>query len=246
MGGVVNGIALQGGLRPFCATFLVFLDYMRPAVRLASIMKLPVIYVYTHDSFYVGEDGPTHQPVEHCAILRATPNMLLLRPGDAQETASAWRMAMERSDGPTALALTRQGLEVYEKADVSWEQTLRKGAYVVRDCEGTPDVIVVATGSEVSLAVKAADQVAGRKIRIVSMMCRELFMSQDKSFRETILTPGVRVVVAEAGTGFGWEGIAGDPENILSVDRFGESGPAGKVAEHLGFTPENLAKVISR
>jgi transketolase len=246
MGGICNGIALHGGFRPFCATFLVFLDYMRPAVRLASLMKLPVIYIFTHDSFYVGEDGPTHQPIEQLAILRATPHMQLLRPGDAQETAEAWKMAIERTNGPTALALTRQGLTVYVKADTHWQKTVRKGAYIVQETDGPPDVVVAATGSEVTLALEASKRVKGRKVRVVSIMCRELFLSQDEAFQKSILPSGVPVVVAEAGTGFGWEGIAGKPAHILSVNRFGESGPAAKVAEHFGFTPENLAHIIEK
>lgn len=244
MGGISNGIALHGGLRPFCATFLVFLDYMRPAVRLASIMKLPVIFVFTHDSIYVGEDGPTHQPIEHVASLRSIPNMVVLRPGDAEETAAAWAMALERKDGPTALSLTRQGLEVYEKADKDWRHSCAKGAYIVQDTEGTPDVIVVATGSEVNLAIEAAALKAHKKVRIVSMLSKELFLKQDKSYRENILTPGVKVVVAEAGVSFGWSDIASTPEDILAIDRFGESGPAGEVAKHLGMTAENLAKLL--
>ena len=244
MGGIVNGMALHGGLRPFCATFLVFLDYMRPAVRLASIMKLPVIYIYTHDSIYVGEDGPTHQPIEHLASLRVIPNMRLLRPGDAEETAIAWAMAMERKDGPTAIALTRQKLEVYAKEDKDWKHSCAKGAYIVRDPEGTPELVVVATGSEVNLALKAAALKADKKIRVVSMLSQELFLSQDESFRNSILPPGVRVLAAEAGVSYGWTDIASSRDDILSIDRFGESGPAEKVAEHLGMTAENLAKML--
>jgi transketolase len=244
MGGIVNGMALHGGLRPFCATFLVFLDYMRPAVRLASIMKLPVIYVYTHDSIYVGEDGPTHQPIEHFASLRIIPNLRLLRPGDAEETALAWAMALERKDGPTALALTRQGLEVYAKADPDWKHSCGKGAYIVKDVEGTPEMVIVATGSEVNLALKAAALKADKKIRVVSMLSKELFLRQDEAYRTNILPPGVRVIVAEAGVSYGWADIATSPGDILSIDRFGESGPAEKVAEHLGMTAENLAKML--
>ncbi len=244
MGGITNGIALHGGLRPFCATFLVFLDYMRPAVRLASIMKLPVIYVYTHDSIYVGEDGPTHQPIEHLASLRCIPNIIVLRPGDAEETAIAWAMALERKDGPTVLALTRQGLEVYPKDDKDWKHSCAKGAYIVQDVEGKPDVVIVATGSEVTLALQAAAFKAHKKIRVVSMISKELFLAQESSYREKILPPGVKVVVAEAGVSFGWSDIATSPDNILSIDRFGESGPAAEVAKHLGMTAENMADFL--
>jgi transketolase len=247
MGGVTNGIALHGGLRPFCATFLVFLDYMRPAVRLAALMKLPVIFLYTHDSIYVGEDGPTHQPVEHLATLRAMPNMRVLRPGDAEETALAWGMALARKEGPTALSLTRQKLEVYEKADPDWKHTVAaRGAYIAKECDGTPDVVVAATGSEVTLALQAADLVKAKKVRVVSVMCKELFEAQDKGFREELFPAGVRVVVAETGVRFGWCSIASSPEDILSIESFGESGPGSKVAAHFGFTPENLAKLIDK
>ncbi|TFG61803.1 MAG: transketolase [Spirochaetales bacterium] len=243
MGGVVNGICLHGGLRPFCATFLVFADYMRPAIRLAAIMKLPIIYVFTHDSIFVGEDGPTHQPVEHIASLRVIPNVVVLRPGDAQETAAAWKMALSRTDGPTVLALTRQNLEVYAKTDKDWMNTITKGAYVVQD-GGDPDVVVVASGSEVELAIKAAAKVKDRKIRIVSMLSMELFLKQDKSFWGEIIPPGVRTITAEAGVTFGWTRIASSSRDILGLDRFGESGPAAKVAEHLGITVEALASLI--
>jgi len=244
MGAVCNGIALYGGFRPYCGTFLVFADYMRPTIRLAALMKVPVIYVFTHDSIYVGEDGPTHQPVEHLESLRVIPHMVTLRPGDAQETAIAWLLALERKDGPTALALTRQGLEVYEKADKDWMHTVARGAYIVKDTEGTPDIVVVATGSEVTLALEAVKQVTDKKIRVVSMLSREIFKAQDKAFKEKILPPGVKTFVAEAGVTGGWEGIASTPECVLGLNRFGESGPAAKVAEHLGITPENFASMI--
>jgi transketolase len=244
MGGVTNGIALHGGLRPFCATFLVFADYMRPAVRLAALMKLPVTYVFTHDSIYVGEDGPTHQPVEHLASLRVIPGLTVLRPADAEEAGIAWLMAMERKDGPTALALTRQGLEVFEKADPDWKHSAAKGAYIARDTDGDPDVVVVATGSEVTLALAAAEKVTGKKVRVVSMLCREEFLKQDESFRTSLLPESARIVVAEAGVKFGWECIASSPADILSIEKFGESGPAAKVAEYFGFTADNLVKLI--
>jgi transketolase len=244
MGGVINGITLHGGLRAFGATFLVFADYMRPTIRLAALMKLPVIYVFTHDSIYVGEDGPTHQPVEQIASLRIIPGVLVLRPGDAQETAAAWEMAAESKDAPVVLALTRQNLEVYPKSDGDWRKTIKKGAYIVTDCEGTPDVVIVATGSEVNLALDAAKKISGKKIRVVSMISRERFLSQDKGFRESILPAGVRTVVAECAVGFGWEAVASSSADILSLDRFGESGPGAQVAEHLGITADKLVELI--
>ncbi|WP_319415900.1 transketolase [Marispirochaeta aestuarii] len=243
MGGIANGIALHGGLRTFCATFLVFADYMRPPIRLANLMKLPVTYVFTHDSIYVGEDGPTHQPVEHLESLRIIPGMTVLRPGDGEETNVAWEMALEKTDGPVALALTRQNLSVYQKADKDWQKTMRKGAYIVKEVDGTPDVVLVATGSEVNLALKAADM-SGKKVRVVSMPSRETFLKQDAAFRKAILPEGVKTVVAETGIVNGWEGIASNADSVLCMRSFGESGPAGDVEKYFGFVPENLAKLL--
>ena len=243
MGGIANGIALHGGLQTFCATFLVFADYMRPPMRLASLMKLPVLYVLTHDSIYVGEDGPTHQPVEHVESLRIIPGMTIFRPGDAQETNMAYQIALEKYDGPVALTLTRQNLSVYEKADKDWNNTIKKGAYIVKDTVGTPDVVLVASGSEVNLALEAAEK-SGKKVRVVSMPSRETFTKQDSAFKASLLPAGVKTVVAEAGIGSGWEGIASASENILCMNSFGESGPADDIAEHFGFTAEKLAGLL--
>ncbi len=244
MTAICNGIAYHGGLRPFCATFLVFSDYMRPAIRVAAIAKLPVIYVLTHDSVFVGEDGPTHEPVEHLAALRAIPNLVLLRPGDAEETDVAWRIAYERRDGPTALALTRQGIAVYAKADPNWRTSIRRGAYAVKDCEGTPDVVIVATGSEVSVALQAAAALGDRKVRVVSMISRALFDAQPMDFQRALVPPAAKKVVFEAGVSFGWKGIADDSTLVAGIDRFGESGPYQKIAEHLGITAASLEKRI--
>ncbi len=246
MGGIMSGITLHGGLRAFGATFLVFSDYLRPAIRLASIMKVPNIYIMTHDSIYLGEDGTTHQPVEQINSLRMIPFFELLRPGDAEEATVAWLMAMKRTNGPTMLVFTRQGIEVYKKDDPDWQTTMQKGAYVVRDCEGTPDVVIVATGSEVSLALKALDQMSGKKVRVVSMVSRNLFLEQEKSFQEKILPPGVRTVVVEAGVTSGWGGIASTPDDIMGINRFGESGPGAEVAKSFGFTAEALAKLAGK
>ncbi|MDR3145301.1 MAG: transketolase [Treponema sp.] len=251
MAAISNGIQLHGGLRAFCATFLVFSDYLRPALRLSALMKQPVIYVLTHDSIFVGEDGPTHQPVEHLASLRAIPNVRVLRPADAEETVCAWAMAMERQDGPTVLALSRQNLTVFPKGDPDWKNTIRTGAYVVKnpgDPAGRtgeqPDTVIIATGSELGLALEAAEA-AGGKVRVVSMISRELFESQPRAVQEAIVPPGARAIVCEAGIRMGWERWA-KPEDILSVDRFGESGPAAKVAETLGFTAAALVRLIRR
>ncbi|MDR3138556.1 MAG: transketolase [Treponema sp.] len=246
MAAISNGIALHGGLRAFCATFMVFSDYLRPALRLSALMKQPVIYVFTHDSIFVGEDGPTHQPVEHLASFRAIPGLRVLRPADAEETVEAWAMAMERQDGPTVLALSRQNVTVFPKADPEWKNTIRTGAYVVTPPESAaPDVVIIATGSEVGLALEAAAKAEGKKVRVVSMISRELFESQPQAIRDAIVPPKVRAVCCEAGVRSGWERWA-KPEDILSVEGFGVSGPAAKAAEHLGFTSAALAAIINR
>jgi transketolase len=244
MAAVANGIQLHGGLRAFCATFMVFSDYLRPALRLSALMKQPVIYVLTHDSIFVGEDGPTHQPIEHLASLRAMPNVRVLRPADAEETAEAWAMAMDRQEGPVVLSLSRQNITVFPKADPDWKNTIRTGAYIVKKAEGTPGAVIIATGSEVGLALEAAER-SGKKVQVVSMISRELFESQPKAIQDSIVPPGLRVICCEAGTRCGWEHWA-KPENILSVDRFGESGPADRVASALGFTADALVKIINR
>jgi len=243
MAAIANGISLHGGLRSFCATFMVFSDYLRPALRLSALMKLPVTYVFTHDSIYVGEDGPTHQPVEHLASLRAMPNVRVLRPADAEETAEAWIMAMERKDGPTALALTRQNTTVFSKDDPDWKTNLRKGAYIASG-KANAGTVIIASGSEAGLAMEAA-ALSGKQVRVVSMISRELFEAQSESFRNSIVPPGAKVIVCEAGSRQGWERWA-RPENMLTIDRFGESGPAAKVAEHLGFTAAALAEIIKK
>lgn len=239
------GMCVHGGIRPFVATYLVFSDYMRPSIRLAAIMKQPVTYVLTHDSIFVGEDGATHQPIEHLAALRAIPNLQVLRPGDAQETVEAWKLAMDSKDHPVILALTRQNVPVYAKEDPKWKENIKKGAYVVKRSSATPDVTIVATGSEVNTALEAAAMVEGKSVRVVSMMDKKLFEAQDEDFRNKILGGAKRVVVAEAGCSFGWEGIATGKRDLFTIDRFGESGPAKEVAKSLGFTAENLAKIIS-
>jgi transketolase len=244
MGAVANGMAYHGGLRPFCATFMVFSDYMRGAVRVAAIAKLPVIYVFTHDSIFVGEDGPTHEPVEHLAALRAIPNVQVLRPADAEETEASWRMALARTDGPTVLALTRQNLAVFAKHDAQWRETIQRGAYVARDCGGAPETVIVATGSEVGVALAAADLLVDRKVRVVSMVSRERFVAQDRAFREALVPPGARRVVIEAGTSFGWASPFDDGTLVVSIDRFGESGPWQKLAERFGITAAALAERI--
>ena len=241
---VAAGMSLHGGIRPFCATYLVFSDYMRPAIRLAALMKQPVIYDLTHDSIYLGEDGPTHQPVEQLSSLRSIPNLQVLRPGDAEETVEAWHIAMESKDHPVLLSLTRQNVPVYAKESSDWRETIRRGAYIVRNGAENPDVTIAATGSEVCMALAAADKVSGKSVRVVSILDKNLFENQSDSFRESILGRNARVIVAEAGVKTGWEGYVTSKRDLFTIDRFGESGPAAKIAEHFGFTSEKLAELV--
>jgi transketolase len=241
MGSILNGLALHGGLHVFGATFLVFSDYMRPAIRLAALMKLPVIYVFTHDSVFVGEDGPTHQPVEQLAALRIIPNLWVLRPGDAQETEAAWRLAVERSDGPVALALSRQALPVYAKHDSRWRQNIGRGAYIVAESRGAPEIVLLATGSEVSLALQVRELLGPESVRVVSILSRELLAAAGENYRRSLLPPGARRVVLEAGVSFGWHELCGPEGLVVSIDRFGESGPAREVAAALGLSAEAIA-----
>jgi len=238
MGGVVNGINLHGGYRCFGATFLVFVDYMRPTVRLAAIMGLPSIHVLTHDSIFVGEDGPTHQPIEQAESLRLIPNVLVLRPGDAQEAFQAWKLALAQTKRPAVLLLTRQNLKTYEKP-ANWKADFAKGAYIAQDCAGKPDTVVLATGSEVNLALEAV-ALSKKKVRVVSVSSRELVRENLDHYKKLVPT-GVRVVAAEAGVTSGWLGLA---DAALGLDRFGESGPAPSVAKHLGLTAEALAALF--
>ncbi|MBR5867113.1 MAG: transketolase [Spirochaetaceae bacterium] len=241
---ITVGITLHGGFKGFCATFAVFADYLRASLRVASLMKLPVTYIFTHDSIYVGEDGPTHQPIETVSCLRAIPGVQVLRPGDAEEANVAWEMAAYTKDHPVCLLFSRQNLVVYEKDDPDWKNTVKCGAYVVQKGADKPDVTIVATGSEVGMALEAAKLVEGKSIRVVSVMDRELFVSQPKALRDTILGNADRVVVAEAGIKMGWEGFVSDSKDLFCLNDFVVSGPANKVSEHMGFTAEKLAEVI--
>ena len=244
MSQVMSGINLHGGLRAFGATFLVFSDYLRPSLRVAALSKLPNIYVFTHDSIYVGEDGPTHQPIETLAALRCIPNVQVIRPGDAEESQLAWEMAAASKDHPVCMAFSRQGLAVYPKADKDWKKTALKGAYVVQDGGAKPEITVLATGSEVGMALEAA-KISGKNVRVVSIIDKTLFEKQDEAFRSSIIGSSPRIVVAEAGCRYGWEGYA-KKEDLFTLDNFGESGPAAKVAEFFHFTAADFAKVLSR
>jgi transketolase len=246
MAAVCNGMCYHGGLRPYCATFLVFSDYMRPAMRVAAIAKLPVIYVLTHDSIFVGEDGPTHEPVEHLAALRCIPNLRVLRPGDPEETGEAWKLACARTDGPTALILTRQNLPVLAKAEAGWRTKIAGGAYIVKDCEGEPEIVVVASGSEVHVAVNAAAALPHRRVRVVSMICREDFLRQDAAAREALVPRGAKKLVIEAALRMGWTACFEGSVASVSIETFGESGPAAALAEHFGITASALEKEMER
>ena len=245
MGAIENGLALHGGLLPFGATFLNFLDYMKGAVRLACINKVRCYYVFTHDSVFLGEDGPTHQPIEHLAHLRATPNLFVVRPADALETLEAWRVMIAASEGPWALILSRQKLPYLgdRRADVS------RGAYVLADSDGTPDLILIATGSEVSLALQASAILKDRGMdtRVVSMPCWELFEAQDRQYRDEVLPPDVTARMSiEAAATFGWERWVGTRGYAYGIDHFGTSAPAAAIAKEYGFTPEHIAQVAQQ
>ena len=244
MGSIVNGISLHNGmLKPYGATFFVFSDYMRPAVRLSALGHYPVIWVWTHDSIGVGEDGPTHQPVEHLMSLRAMPNLWLVRPCDANETAVAWKVAIEREGGPVALALSRQKLPTLDRSEVAPAAGLERGAYTLWE-SGPPDVILIASGSEVSLALEAGRKLAaenGTAVRVVSMPCWELFEAQPQGYRDEVLPPDVKARLSvEAGVSFGWRRWVGSEGDGIAVDRYGASAPAPEVFEHLGFTVDNV------
>lgn len=244
MGAILNGLALHGGVIPFGGTFLIFSDYMRPSIRLAALSRAHVIYVYTHDSVFLGEDGPTHQPVEHLASLRAMPNLLVLRPGDANEVAEAWRIAMTQRKRPVALALTRQGVETLDRTRYASAEGVHRGAYVLADSsDGTPEVILLATGSEVPLVVEAYEQLTEEGIgtRVVSMPSWELFEEQPAAYRDEVLPPAAtRRLAVEAGASLGWDRWVGPDGDTITIDRFGTSAPRTDVAEEYGFTVENV------
>jgi transketolase len=244
MGSIANGIAYHGGLLVFCSTFFAFSDYMRPAVRLAALSELPIVYVWTHDSIGLGEDGPTHQPVEHLAALRAMPNLVVIRPADAAETVVAWQVALARRHGPTALVLTRQKVPVFDRAVCAPAEGLRRGAYVLADAQGAlPDIVLIGTGSEVQLVLAAQSSLArdGIRARVVSMPSWELFQAESPDYQEAVLpgTVSPRLAV-EAGATFGWERWVGTAGAVVGVDRFGASAPGEVVMKEFGFTVERV------
>jgi transketolase len=246
MGAIANGLAAHGGIIPFTATFLIFSDYMRPPIRLAALMELGVIYVFTHDSIALGEDGPTHQPVEQLASLRAIPELTVIRPCDANETAVAWRVAIESRGRPVALILTRQNLPTLDRTQFAAAEGLRRGAYILKDvAEGKPDLILIGTGSEVSLIVRAGENLTneGMHVRIVSMPSWELFDAQPQSYRDSVLPPSIHPRLAvEAGATQGWCKYVGGAGDVIGVGRFGASAPGEVVMREYGFTVENICQ----
>ena len=244
MGAIMNGVQLHGGFRIYGATFLVFADYVRPTLRVAALMNLPVIYVLTHDSFWVGEDGPTHQPIETINSLRMMPNVTVIRPSDPKETGCAWTAALKNTSGPTVLCLTRQNLEVLDREKYNMDGQLPKGAYTMcQSGEGQPDLLMIATGSEVKITLDAAEKLAaeGTNVRVVNMPCRELFEAQDEAYQSEVMADGcTKRMVVEAGTSFGWEKYIGRSGATVCKDTFGASAPGGKLAEEFGFTAENV------
>lgn len=245
MGAAGNGMALHGGVKPFVSTFFVFSDYLRPSIRLAALQKLPVTYVFTHDSIAVGEDGPTHEPVEHLAALRTIPGLTVIRPTDANETANAWAYALQQNEGPVALVLSRQNLPIYEATKGNVE-AVAKGAYVLTETNSQPDVILIGTGSEVSLAVNAKAELEKEQIsvRVVAMPSRELFDRQPEAYKQSVLPASVtKRLVIEAGISLGWDRYTGPSGSILSINTFGASGPGMEVMEHFGFSVDNVVRL---
>ena len=246
MSAIMNGIALHGGFIPYGGTFLMFSEYARNALRMAALMKVPSIFVFTHDSIGLGEDGPTHQPVEQTSSLRLMPNMVTWRPCDTLESAVAWKTAIERKTGPSSLIFTRQNLQ-FQKRTPEQIAAIARGGYVLSDCDGEPQAIIIATGSEVELAMKAAQELAakGKKIRVVSMPSTEIFKAQDAAYRESVLPAKIRARVAvEAGVTDYWRAFVGLDGKVIGVDRFGESAPAGKLFEYFGMTVANVVKAV--
>jgi transketolase len=244
MGTILNGMALHGGLLTYGGTFLIFSDYMRPPIRLAAMMELPIVYVWTHDSVWIGEDGPTHQPIEHLPALRVIPNLEVIRPADANEAAAAWRVALERRDGPTGLVLTRQSLPVLFETRRDPAETVARGGYILVDSSGRPDIVLIATGSEVHLALEARDILAkeGIGVRVVSMPCWKRFDAQPASYQATVLLPKVKAhLVIEAAAPLGWKRYIGPDGAIIALDHFGTSAPYRDLMEEFGFTAEDIA-----
>ena len=249
MGAVLNGMAIYGGIVPFGATFLIFSDYMRPAIRLAALMKQKVIYIFTHDSIGLGEDGPTHQPVEQIASLRAIPNLVVIRPADANETVEAWKYAINHKGGPVALIFTRQKLNVIDQNKYASAKGLQRGAYIVKDSTQNPDLLLIATGSEVSLSIKAAEQLEaeGKIVKVISFPSWEIFEQQDDKYKKSIFPKNVTAKVSvEMGVSLGWQKYVGDWGKCISIETFGASAPDNVLFENYGFTIENIVSVVKK
>jgi transketolase len=250
MGGLLNGVALYGGLIPYGGTFLIFSDYMKPAIRLAALMDQRVIYVFTHDSVGLGEDGPTHQPIEQLPGLRAIPNLTVIRPGDANETAYAWLAAVQRTTGPTALALSRQRVPTVDRTQFAPAQGTLRGAYVLADLgEGSPELILMASGTELNIIVEAGEilEAAGRSVRLVSFPSWEIFEEQSEEYRHEVLPPEIQARVAiEAASPMGWERWVGDGGSIIGIDHFGASAPYEEIYQNFGLTREHVAEEAER
>jgi transketolase len=245
MGAINNGILLHGGLKVFGATFFVFSDYERPALRMRALQNIPVISEYTHDSIYVGEDGPTHQPIEHIMACRTIPNLLVLRPADANEAVVASRVAFEQKNKPSIILLTRQGLPVLDRNEYASAENFRKGGYIISDCESTPEITIFATGSEVWLALDAKKQLLEYNIRVVNLGCWELFEEQDEDYKSSVLSSDDSLLVSiEAGVTLGWERFTGRNGLNIGINTFGESAPGKEVADHFGLNPEKIVAKI--
>jgi len=245
MGSIANGMALTY-LRPYTGTFMVFSDYMRPPIRLAAIMELPVVFIFTHDSIGVGEDGPTHQPIEQLAALRAIPGLDTIRPGDANETAVAWKVALTHTREPTALVLSRQAIPTIDRSRYADATGLEKGGYVLADCEGEPEIVLIGTGSELPLVVAAHEKLTGEGVRsrVVSLPSWYLFEKQDRAYRDAVLPPGIRARVAvEQGGALGWDRYVGHDGATVTMSTFGASAPIAKLQEKFGFTVDNVCKL---
>ena len=249
MASILNGMAIYGGIIPYGATFLIFSDYLRPAIRLGAISGIKVIYVFTHDSIGLGEDGPTHQPIEHLAAIRAIPKVVVIRPADANETVEAWKAALEHKGSPVALMLTRQKLPVLDRLVLSPAENLNKGAYVIKDCDVEPQMILMATGSEVSITIEAADKLneKGIKTRVVSFPSWELFEKQSEEYKKEVLPSKIKARVSvEAGIAQGWDKYVGDYGESISVDKFGASAPFKIIFENYGFSVKNIIKTAEK
>jgi len=241
----MNGMVLHGGFKVYGATFLMFMEYMRNALRMSAMMKIGTIFVYTHDSIGLGEDGPTHQAVEQIATMRVIPNFHTWRACDAIESAVSWKIAMLRGDAPTALIFSRQNLTPMERT-IEQVNNIEKGGYVLKDCSGDADIILIATGSEVSLAVDAASMMSDKKVRVVSMPSTNVFDEQDQRYRDSVLTPGVKRVAIEAGVAESWYKYVGLEGGIVSMTTYGESAPAGQLFKHFGFTVDNVISTVNK